>query len=161
VPRAAPRHARGRPDLIRQVVRRHIDSMAQTVVMSSATAYQPGVCNIGQAEIRRRRASGYAGLAVAAVFLAIAFVLGWPAPWRLLVALPAFLSAQGFLQAAFRFCVGFATRGLYNFGELGTEETVQEAEFRKQDRRKALQISALAFAMAAAFALVASLVPVG
>lgn len=127
--------------------------------MSSATGYQPGVCNIGPAEIRKRRASGFVGLAVAVVFLVVAFVLRWPAPWRLLVALPVFLAAQGFLQAAFHFCVGFATRGLYNFGDLGTQETVQEAEFRRQDRRKALRISALAFAAAVIVAIIALVIP--
>ncbi len=123
--------------------------------------YQPGVCNIGPAEIRRRRLSGYLGLVVAAVFLVLAFALGWAAPWRLLVALPVFLAAQGFLQAAFHFCVGFASRGLYNFGELGTEEAVYEAEFRKKDQRKAALITVLAFAIAAVVAVVAFLIPIG
>ena len=130
--------------------------------MTKTAVYQPGVCNIGPAEIRRRRTSGYVGLAVAAVYLILAFAFGWAAPWRLLVALPVFLSAQGFLQAAFRFCVGFATRGLYNFGELGSEETVREAEFRRDDLRKAALISLLAFAIAAAVAVVAFLIiPIG
>ncbi|WP_137842980.1 hypothetical protein [Microbacterium sp. 2FI] len=129
--------------------------------MNKTAEYQPGVCNIGPAEIRRRRMSGWVGLAIAAVFLVVAFALGWAAPWRLLVAAPVFLAAQGFLQAAFRFCVGFASRGLYNFGQLGTEETVYEAEFRKKDQRKALLITVLAFAIAAVVALVAFFIPVG
>jgi len=133
----------------------------ENVGMTKAAVYQPGVCNIGPAEIRRRRMSGYAGLAVAVVFLVVAFALGWAAPWRLLVALPVFLSAQGFLQAAFHFCVGFASRGLYNFGDLGSEETVQDAEFRRKDQRKALLISLLAFAIAAVVAVVAYLIPIG
>ncbi|WP_127473463.1 hypothetical protein [Microbacterium sulfonylureivorans] len=129
--------------------------------MEKTAVYQPGVCNIGPAEIRRRRLSGYLGLVVAAVFLVLAFALGWAAPWRLLVALPVFLAAQGFLQAAFHFCVGFASRGLYNFGELGTEEAVYEAEFRKKDQRKAALITVLAFAIAAVVAVVAFLIPIG
>ena len=129
--------------------------------MNQTAAYQPGVCNIGPAEIRRRRASGWWGLAIAVVFLGIAFAFGWAAPWRLLVALPVFLSAQGFLQAAFHFCVGFASRGLYNFGDLGGEESVQDAEFRRKDQRKALLISLLAFAIAAVVGVVAYLIPIG
>ena len=127
--------------------------------MTRTAQYQPGVCNIGPAEIRRRRMSGYVGLAIAAVFLILAFALGWAAPWRLLVAVPVFLAAQGFLQAAFHFCVGFASRGLFNFGELGSEETVYEAEYRKKDLRKALLITVLAFAIAVVVAVVAFLVP--
>ncbi|MEU1971108.1 hypothetical protein ABZ477_05605 [Microbacterium sp. NPDC019599] len=129
--------------------------------MNQTAVYRPGVCNIGPAEIRKRRMSGWVGLAVAVGFLILAFALGWAAPWRLLVALPVFLSAQGFLQAAFHFCVGFASRGLYNFGALGSEETVQEAEFHRQDLRKALLITVLAFAIAAAVSVVAYLIPIG
>jgi hypothetical protein len=129
--------------------------------MKQAAVYQPGVCNIGPAEIRRRRASGWLGLAIAAVYLGLAFLLGWPAPWRLLVAVPVFLSAQGFLQAVFHFCVGFASRGLYNFGALGGEESVQDAEFRRKDLRKALLITVLAVAIAIVVAVGAFLVPVG
>ena len=128
--------------------------------MSETAVYQPGVCNIGPAEIRRRRTSGYVGLGVAVVFLVIAFALGWGAPWRLLVALPVFLSAQGFLQAAFRFCVGFASRGLFNFGELGSEETIHDREFRRKDQRKALLITVLAFAIAAVVSVLAYLIPI-
>lgn len=123
--------------------------------------YTPGVCNIGPAEIRRRRRSGYLGLGLAVLFLAAAFAFDWPAAVRLLVFIPVFLAAQGFLQAAFHFCVGFATRGLFNFGELGSEESVQDAEFRRLDQRKAIKISALAFVIAAAVAIVASVIPVG
>jgi len=93
--------------------------------------------------------------------LAAAFAFDWPAAVRLLVFIPVFLAAQGFLQAAFHFCVGFATRGLFNFGELGSEESVQDAEFRRLDQRKAIKISALAFVIAAAVAIVASVIPVG
>ncbi len=129
--------------------------------MKQTAVYQPGVCNIGPAEIRRRRASGWLGLAIAVVYLALAFSLGWAAPWRLLVALPVFVSAQGFLQAAFHFCIGFASRGLYNFGALGSEESVTDAEFRRKDLRKALLITVLAAAISAVVAVVALLIPIG
>jgi hypothetical protein len=129
--------------------------------MNQTSVYQPGVCNIGPAEIRRRRLSGWIGLAIAAVYLIAAFAFAWPPAWRLLVALPVFLSAQGFLQAAFHFCVGFASRGLYNFGALGSEESVQDAEFRRMDQRKALQITLLATASALVMAVVAFLIPIG
>ena len=89
--------------------------------MTATNTYQPGVCNIGPAEIRQRRMSGYLGTAVAAVFLVLAFVLGWPPAVRLLVFIPVVLAANGFLQAAFHFCVRFGTQGLFNFGDLGRQ----------------------------------------
>jgi uncharacterized membrane protein len=132
--------------------------MTQTGPMST-NVYQPGVCNIGPAEIRQRRMSGYLGLAVAVVFLVVAFALGWPAWARLFVALPVALSATGFLQAAFQFCVRFGTQGLFNFGELGTQEAVHEAEYRRKDQRKALLIVGLTAIIAAVVAIAAFLVP--
>lgn len=124
------------------------------------TVYQPGVCNIGPAEIRRRRVWGYAGAAATVVFLALAFALGWPAWVRLFAAAPAGAAAVGFLQAAMHFCVSFAQRGLFNFGDLGTEEAVYEAEYRRKDQRKALQILALSALIAAAVGVGAFLIPV-
>jgi len=127
--------------------------------MTQAATYRPGVCNIGPAEIRRRRRSGWVGLAIAVVFLGLALVLGWPAGWRFLVAIPVFLGAHGFLQAAMHFCAGFAMRGVFNFGELGRQDSVVEAEYRRADQRKALQISGIAFAIAAVVAVAAFLIP--
>lgn len=93
--------------------------------MSTTTnTYQPGVCNIGPAEIRMRRNSGIAGAVITVVAL-VAFVLFHvPDSWRAFVVLPAGLGASGFLQAAFHFCARFGMTGLFNFGDLGTQERV-------------------------------------
>jgi hypothetical protein len=127
--------------------------------MTATNVYQPGVCNIGPAEIRQRRLTGWVGAAVAVVFLVVAFALAWPAPVRLLVFLPVVLAANGFLQAAFHFCVRFAAQGLFNFGSLGTQEAVHEKEYRRKDQRKAILIVVLSIAIAAAVALAAFLIP--
>ncbi len=127
--------------------------------MTMTNVYQPGVCNIGPAEIRQRRRLGWIGLAVIVVFLVLAFALQFPAPFRLLAALPAGMAATGFLQGAFHFCVRFGTQGLFNFGELGTEEAVHEAEYRKKDQRKAIQIAVLSLLIAVLVAVAAWLIP--
>lgn len=121
--------------------------------------YRPGVCNIGPAEIRRRRASGWIGVALAVAFLVVAFALALPAPWRLLVALPVGLAAGGFLQAAFRFCARFGMKGLFNFGDVGVEEAVHETEWRRKDQRKAVSIVGLSLLIAVVVAVAAFLVP--
>jgi hypothetical protein len=127
--------------------------------MTTTTQYQPGVCNIGPAEIRQRRRSGWIGLAVTVVFLLLAFALQWPTPFRLLVALPVGIGATGFLQAAFHFCVRFGTQGLFNFGEMGAEESVHEAEYRRKDQRKAIQIALLSLLIVVVVAVGAFLIP--
>ena len=104
--------------------------------------YIPGVCNIGPAEIKRRRQSGWIGLGATILLWLVFWVFRVPAPWRLLLFFPAALSAESFLQAAFHFCAGFGMQGVFNFGsEVGKTETIEQAEFRRKDQRKALLIS--------------------
>ncbi len=133
----------------------------ETILLPSSGGYQPGVCNIGPAEIRARRRSGHVGLAVTVVGLALLVGLGAPAPWRLVLFLPAAAAASGYLQAAFHFCANFGMRGVFNFGgRVGQVETVEEAEVRAADRRKALQIVGLSVLVGLAVAFGAALLPV-
>lgn len=109
--------------------------------MSTKSEYVPGVCNIGPAEIRSRWQAGWIGL-VATILLWIAFfIFRVPATWRLLLFIPATIAAVGFLQAAMHFCAAFGMLGLFNFGpNVGKTETIEQAEFRRKDRQKALLI---------------------
>ena len=112
------------------------------------SSYTPGVCNIGPAEIARRRGVGWFGLVLTIMLLAA--LLGMEVePWyRLIIFFPAFLSATGFLQAYFHFCVGFARRGLYNFGQTGNVKTVESAASQRRDRLYANKITLYAAAVA-------------
>jgi len=106
--------------------------------MTTQTEYVPGVCNIGPAEIRRRQRSGWVGLGLTIVLWAAFWLLHIPAPWRLLLFFPASVSAAGFLQAAFHFCAAFGMRGVFNFGpQVGITDSVEQAEYRRQDQKKA------------------------
>ena len=110
--------------------------------MSPNNEYIPGVCNIGPAEINRRRQAGWLGLGVTIVLWAAFWFFKIPAPWRLLLFFQAAMSASGFLQAAMHFCAGFGMQGVFNFStEVGKTDTVEQAEYRRKDQRKALQIS--------------------
>ena len=120
------------------------------------TTYQPGVCNIGPAERRQRRMLGWVGLVVTVLAVVAFFAFNVPAPWRVLVALPAALSANGFLQSAMHFCVGFAMRGLYNMGTaLGSEESIVEADMRRADQKKGALITLYSLLIAAAVVVLA------
>jgi len=103
--------------------------------------YIPGVCNIGPAEIRMRRRSGWIGLAATILLWAAFWFLQVPAVWRLTLFFPAAMSAVGFLQAALHFCAAFGIGGVFNFGsEVGKTDTVEQAEYRRKDRQQALLI---------------------
>jgi hypothetical protein len=116
--------------------------------------YIPGVCNIGAAEITRRRQSGWLGLGATVILWVVFLLFRVPAAWRLLLFLPAALGAAGFFQAAFHFCANFGMRGVFNFGpEAGTTDTVEQAEFRRKDRRMARMIGLYALLAGAAVAV--------
>ena len=104
--------------------------------------------------------SGWIGLALTVAALAAFVVFSVPDPWRALAAAPAVLGANGFLQYRMHFCVNFAMRGLYNLGDkLHTEENVVDAEMRRADQRKGLQIIGLSLLIGAAAVVIAVLLP--
>lgn len=127
---------------------------------SMTSTYVPGVCNIGPAERRQRQLLGWVGLAVTFAAIAAFVVFDAPPLLRALVAIPAALSANGFLQSAMHFCVGFAMRGLYNMGtSLGSEENVMDAEQRRADQKKGALIMLYSVLIAAAVVVIAVLLP--
>jgi hypothetical protein len=135
--------------------------MNSTRMIPPQNDYIPGVCNIGKAEIKMRRALGWLGLIATVLLWALFIAMKTPAPWRLTLFVPAFLAAMGYLQAAWHFCAKFGLGGVFNFGpSIGRTDTVEQAEYRKQDRRTALQIVGVAALFGAVVAAVASLSPV-
>jgi hypothetical protein len=126
----------------------------------TGVGYQPGVCNIGPQEISRRRRAGHVGLVAAVVLLAVLVAVGAPPLARLLVAIPAAMAASGYLQAWLKFCAGFGSRGIFNFGDVGTTHDVIDDEARAQDRARARQIGFASLAIGVAVAIIAVLLPV-
>ncbi|QAU12853.1 hypothetical protein EKH57_09025 [Halorubrum sp. BOL3-1] len=104
--------------------------------------YQPGVCNIGPTQQRRRLLLGVGSLALAAVSVAAVVALAWPR-WSLVLSVfPLYGAAMGGLQYRERFCIGFAGMGVFDVGE-GTSE-IQNAEALAADRKKAVKLNAKA-----------------
>jgi hypothetical protein len=124
---------------------------------SSAT-YRPGICNIGPAEIARRRRAGHVGLAATVGLLAALVAVDAPPLARFSIALPAAGAASGYLQARLHFCAGFGSRGEYNFGPLGHIEQVADAEARRRDRQASTRIALASLAIGLAAGAVAATV---
>jgi hypothetical protein len=125
----------------------------------SSGAYEPGVCNIGPEEIARRRRAGHVGALVTYLALAALLVLHAPSIVRLVLVLPAAAAASGYLQAWLRFCAGFGSRGIFNFGALGETSPVVDAGARARDRARATRIGLASLAIGIAVAVVAVLLP--
>ena len=122
--------------------------------------YQPGRCNIGPAEIARRRRAGHVGVIATVIVVAALIVIGAPPVARFVAILPAAVAASGYLQARERFCAAYGSRGIFNFGDAGDAETVVDQDARELDRRTARRISLTSFAIGAAVGLVAFALPI-
>ena len=123
-------------------------------------AYVPGVCNIGPAEIARRRRAGHVGLLAAVGLLAVLIAIDAPPLARLLVILPATISASGYLQARLKFCAGLGSRGLFNFGPLGSATEVTDREALERDRRRSRQIGIMSFGIGILAGIIAVVLPI-
>ncbi len=125
----------------------------------SSDAYEPGVCNIGPAEIARRRRAGNVGAIVTYVGLALLLVVHAPPLARLILALPAAGAASGYLQAWLHFCAGFGSRGVFNFGRVGRTSAVADPAARARDRARATQIGLASLVIGVAVAVVTVVLP--
>ncbi|MWV65721.1 hypothetical protein GRS48_12950 [Halorubrum sp. JWXQ-INN 858] len=115
--------------------------------------YQPGVCNIGPAERRKRLLLGVASLLGSVVLVAAVLAVGWPLWTLLFVLFPLYGAAMGFLQYRERFCVGFAGIGVFDVGG-GTHE-ITDPQALEADRKHAVRLNTKALAVGAVGALAA------
>ena len=129
------------------------------VAGTSGTGYQPGNCNIGPAEIARRRRAGHVGLGATVIVFAGLVAVDAPPLARLSVALPMVVSASGYLQARLRFCAGFGSRGVFNFGPLGEVAQVSDAAARARDRARATQIGLASLGIGVLVGVAAAVLP--
>ena len=125
---------------------------------TAGTEYRPGACNIGPAEVARRRLAGHVALGATVVVFVALVVIGAPPLVRLVVGLPAAAAASGYLQAWLKFCAGFGSVGVFNFGALGQTQQVVDAEARRRDRRKANQIGTASILVGVVVAVAAVLI---
>lgn len=117
--------------------------------------YQPGACNIGQAEQRKRYTTGILGFLAAAILTLAVFALELGTHWLLAAVAPLFLGFLGLFQGREQFCVGFAMAGVYDVSESGSTRRDAPSDARRADQRRAvlLQAKALLTAIAATLAL--------
>jgi hypothetical protein len=124
-------------------------------------AYIPGVCNINRAEIASRRKAGYFGIALFVIVAAALYALTAVRLTRLLLFVPAFIAAIGFLQAKHKFCVSYAASGLQNAADGASDaaKVIDEAA-HATDKKRARRLNAQAALIAVLVTLLAVLLPV-
>jgi hypothetical protein len=116
-------------------------------------------CNIGPAEVARRRRSAIAFSIPAAIVAVALIALDVRTAARLALFPFAAAAAVTWLQVVHRFCVGFAAHGLENFGSLGEEQNADPA-LRAADRARLAQLVLEGSAIGAAVTLLFLVLPV-
>jgi hypothetical protein len=123
-------------------------------------AYRAGACNIGPAEIARRRQGAYMALAVTVILAAILLIVDAPTILRLAIFPPLAGGLVSLEQVRRRFCVAYGLAGLRNFGAIGEVVSVEETAQRRADRRAALVLIGYASAVALVITLAFVALPV-
>jgi hypothetical protein len=123
----------------------------------SQAQYQPGVCNIGGAEVQRRKQVAQIGTVLFLAYALFAFFTEMKPASAALAFIPALMAAVGYVQSRRKFCFAFGLMGTFNFGQLGKLSKVATPEAIAADRVAALKIilQSIGLALAAtAFLLV-------
>jgi predicted nucleic acid-binding Zn ribbon protein len=107
---------------------------------NSSSAYIPGVCNINPAEVAKRRKAGHFGLVLFIVLLIVLVVLSVSRYIRIILFVPAFISAIGYLQAKNKFCVGYASAGSQHADDIESAVPVTEAAYLEADKKRTKEL---------------------
>lgn len=122
------------------------------------TNYIPGVCNINPQEIRKRQLSGHFGLALTIIFIAVIIILHVSWYLRIIVLIPAFIAAIGYLQAHNKFCVSYASAKQQHADD-GDIVAITDKDALALDKRKTRQMNLQATIIAAALTAIICVIP--
>lgn len=124
--------------------------------MDTKDCYIAGNTNIGKKERSRRSRKGWIYFFLTIVTFVALVLSDLPRVYRLLVYLPATLSALGFLQSKFSFCVYYGLKGEYHFDN--NEKRVTDNEDLSADRRASLNILIVSLSIGFAVTVLAYLI---
>lgn len=116
--------------------------------------YIPGVCNIGKAEVERRKSKFKFSIFL---LLVASIVYLWFDDSTAVLGLQIVLACYSsilFFQIRQKFCIAFGWFNLYNFGELNTKkQQVSDNDYRQKDRLQVARILT--------FSLISTLIYIG
>ena len=120
--------------------------------------YISGACNIGPAEIKRRKQGAYLGGALYLIVSISLIASDASKSARLWVFLPAALFAVGYIQSKRKFCVAYGFLGIFNFEKLGHTTRIKVNQDLKADRKYAIKLSIQALLIAITLTLLIILI---
>lgn len=126
--------------------------------MATKSNYIPGMCNINPQEIAQRRMIGNIGLIITLILITLFVSFAIDAVFRVIVFIPAFLAATGYLQARNKFCVGYAGAKQHHADD-GEVVTISDETALAADKKKARMINLHAITIAVLVTLIVVLLP--
>ena len=113
--------------------------------MDNTEKYQPGSCNIGEAEIRQRKRIGMVGLIITSIFiffhLIFSFISNYNPLWGIFIFPPSLVMMIGFIQAKERFCAAYGLTNKYNISDkLNLTLKVTDEDSKNKDKQKSYWI---------------------
>jgi len=110
--------------------------------------YVPGTCNIGPKEREKRQRMGLAGLMLTCGWTFLGYVWVFPLFLKMLVFIPAFISAIGFIQYNSGFCAWYGFREQQNTTDNILAVKVLDPKSNEADRSKAAGLTLVALIIA-------------
>lgn len=117
--------------------------------------YVPGVCNIGKEEELLRKNIAVISFAVSLIYLILIISFNLIPIIKIFIFIPIFISIISFLQYKMHFCAEFGILGKYNStNKIGETIGVEQSEYLRLDRIKALKILSYSLLISVAVTLV-------
>lgn len=129
--------------------------------MAATNSYVPGVCNINTAEVAYRRKAMWFGIGLAVIVLVVCLVAG-VAWWgrALLLFVPTYIAAIGFLQVRNRFCVSYGASGQQNATDGNSAASkISNQSDRDADKAKSRKMNLQALLITIVVLVVAAILP--
>lgn len=118
------------------------------------------MCNINKAEVAYRKKAMWFGIAVSAIVFAVMVGFALPVVVRILLFVPIYIAAIGYLQVKNKFCVAYGASGKQNANE-GSDAALEvaEAEAKTADKKKSQKMNLQAFGITFVVLIIVMFIP--
>lgn len=123
-----------------------------------STEYIPGICNINPKEVQKRRRIGIIGTVISFALIVVMVAYSIPPFVGGALFVSSFIAATGFLQAANKFCVGYAKSNMQRVGD--TDVTIEDSDAQKKDKTKSRKINLQSAGIALVVTVIATIVAI-
>ena len=118
------------------------------------------MCNINKAEVAYRKKAMWFGIILSVVLFGAMILLMLPVVFRILLFVPVYIAAIGYLQVKNKFCVAYGAGGRQNADD-GSDvaSEIADESARQADKKKSRKMNLQALGITRAVLIIALLIP--